>query len=50
VKVVVGENRGEGIRIGSRQFWDETTDAVAQESYVNDKVFASATAYAIYLP
>lgn len=50
VKVVVGENRGEGIRIGSRQFWDETTDAMATESFVNDKVFVCATAYAVYLP
>ncbi|CAB1120999.1 unnamed protein product [Ectocarpus sp. CCAP 1310/34] len=49
VQVVIGEQRGEGVRMGSRCFWDSETDNVASETYVNDSVFCVATAYAVYL-
>lgn len=35
VQVVIGEQRGEGVRMGSRCFWDSETDNVANETYVN---------------
>lgn len=35
VQVVIGEQRGEGVRMGSRCFWDPETDNVASETYVN---------------
>lgn len=35
VQVVIGEQRGEGVRMGSRCFWDSDTDNVASETYVN---------------
>lgn len=35
VQVVIGEQRGEGVRMGSRCFWDSETDNVASETYVN---------------
>ncbi|CAN0081150.1 unnamed protein product [Ectocarpus fasciculatus] len=38
VQVVIGEQRGEGVRMGSRCFWDSETDNVASETYVNVRV------------
>lgn len=35
VQVVIGEQRGEGVRMGSRCFWDSETDNVANETYTN---------------
>eukprot|EP00903_Cladosiphon_okamuranus_P006925 g6740.t1 len=49
VQVVIGEQRGEGVRMGSRCFWDSETDNVASETFVNDSIFCVATAYAVYL-
>ena len=49
VNVVLGEQRGQGIRMGNRCFWDEDTDAFACETYHNDSIFCVATAYGIYM-
>ena len=35
VQVVVGEQRGEGVRMGCRCFWDADTDNYAEESFKN---------------
>jgi len=32
VQVIVGENKGEGVQIGSRCLWDSATDNMATES------------------
>jgi len=48
-QVVVGEQRGEGVRMGCRTFWDTDTDSYASETFVNDHIFCVATAYAVYL-
>ena len=32
VQVVVGENSGEGVRVGTRCLWDASTDGMAHES------------------
>merc|ERR1711998_34462 len=49
VQVVIGQQRGEGVRMGCRTFWDADTDASASETFVNDSLFCVATAYAVYL-
>ena len=49
VQAVVGEQRGEGVRMGCRCFWDADTDAYAEESYRNETLFCSATVFGIYL-
>ena len=36
VQCIIGQNFGQGVRIGSRQFWDEDTDDVAYVSYTSD--------------
>ncbi|KAJ0409102.1 hypothetical protein P43SY_002236 [Pythium insidiosum] len=49
VQVVIGEQRGEGVRMGCRCFWDPETDCYASETYSNDGLFCVATAYSVYL-
>jgi hypothetical protein len=40
VQVVMGEQKGEGIRVGTRTFWDSDTDKFASETFVNVRAFA----------
>lgn len=49
VNVAIGEQRGEGIRIGCRCFWDADVDASAQETFINESLFCSAIAFGVYL-
>merc|ERR1719487_1033963 len=49
VQVAIGEQRGQGVRMGSRCFWDADTDSYASETYSNESLFAVATAYGVYL-
>ena len=49
VQCILGENIGQGVRVGSRQFWDEDTDDVTWVSYVNDQTFCLVAAFAVYL-
>ena len=49
VQVVVGEQRGAGVRMASRSLWDSKTDGLATASFVNEHLFCTATAIGIYL-
>mmetsp|Transcript_106400 Transcript_106400/g.185050 ORF Transcript_106400/g.185050 Transcript_106400/m.185050 type:complete len:125 (-) Transcript_106400:192-566(-) len=49
VQVAIGEQRGQGVRMGSRCFWDADTDNYASETYSNESLFCVATAYGVYL-
>mmetsp|Transcript_37533 Transcript_37533/g.112132 ORF Transcript_37533/g.112132 Transcript_37533/m.112132 type:complete len:151 (+) Transcript_37533:106-558(+) len=49
VQVLIGEQRGEGIRFAGRCLWDHNTDAFAEDSYRNDSLFCVASAYGVYL-
>eukprot|EP00002_Diphylleia_rotans_P001737 TRINITY_DN1097_c0_g1_i2.p1 TRINITY_DN1097_c0_g1~~TRINITY_DN1097_c0_g1_i2.p1 ORF type:complete len:131 (-),score=33.73 TRINITY_DN1097_c0_g1_i2:276-668(-) len=46
--VFIGENRGQGIRFGSRCLWDTDTDNCASEFYQNQAIFCSATVFGLY--
>ena len=35
VQVIMGEQKGEGVRVGTRFFWDSDTDKFASETFVN---------------
>ena len=48
VQVLLGEQRGQGIAMGFRGFWDNDTDNVARETFSNDAIFAVGIAYALY--
>jgi len=49
VQVVIGENKGAGVRMGCRCLWDAQTDKVAEEVFINDSIFAVAVAFGVYL-
>mmetsp|Transcript_53327 Transcript_53327/g.105164 ORF Transcript_53327/g.105164 Transcript_53327/m.105164 type:complete len:125 (+) Transcript_53327:69-443(+) len=49
VQVSIGEQRGQGVRMNSKCFWDSNTDNYASEAYQNDTLFCVATAYGVYL-
>jgi hypothetical protein len=40
---------GQGVRIGTKQFWDFDTDYCVSENFLNDSIFCLATVYAVYL-
>ena len=46
VQVIIGENKGQGVRVGSRCFWDEDTDDCAWYSYMDDNLFCMVAAFA----
>ena len=48
VEVVLGEQRGEGVRMGSRCLWDSDTDNYASDVFINDSLFCAAAAFGIY--
>eukprot|EP00033_Pygsuia_biforma_P001457 GCRY01001646.1.p1 GENE.GCRY01001646.1~~GCRY01001646.1.p1 ORF type:complete len:123 (-),score=12.06 GCRY01001646.1:81-449(-) len=48
VQVVIGEQRGEGVKMGSRCMWDADTDNYAQEVFLNESLFAIAVAFGVY--
>ena len=48
VQVLLGEQRGQGIAMGFRGFWDNDSDNFARETFTSDSVFAVGIAYAMY--
>ena len=49
VQVMIGEQKGQGIRVGSKCLWDFDTDYCTYETYLTDSLFVLVTVYAIYL-
>ena len=49
VQVVIGDKKGQGVRMGSKCFWDSDTDNVAWYSYMNDSIYCVVVAFASYL-
>ena len=49
VEVVLGENKGAGIRGGSRQMWDKHTDKCVRVIYTNQSIYCMAVAFGVYL-
>ncbi len=49
VQVVIGEQKGAGVRMGCRCFWDDQTDSVASETYVNVCCIPTLNAAPLYL-
>jgi hypothetical protein len=48
VHCVVGEQRGEGVRMGCKCFWDSDTDNYAEEMYITKQLFGVVTVYGLY--
>jgi hypothetical protein len=49
VQVTIGEQKGQGVRMGCKCFWDFDTDYCASEVFQNDSLFCLVTVYAVYL-
>ena len=49
VQVIIGQNSGQGVRVGSRCFWDEDTDDCTYVTYMNESIFCLVVAFAVYL-
>jgi len=49
VQVVIGEQKGEGVRMGCRCFWDPKTDAYAEDVFISESIFCVAAAFGVYL-
>jgi hypothetical protein len=48
VQCVIGEQKGAGINMSGRCFWDSDTDNFAESIYMNESLFCVAAAYGIY--
>nr|WAW84852.1 dynein light chain Tctex-type protein 2B [Halisarca dujardinii] len=48
VQVVIGEQRGEGVKMACRCFWDSDTDNYAQDIYMSDTLFCVAAAFGVF--
>lgn len=48
VQVVIGEQRGEGVKMACRCFWDSDTDNCAQDIFMNDSLFCVAVCFGVF--
>ncbi|PCI31028.1 hypothetical protein COB52_00550 [Candidatus Kaiserbacteria bacterium] len=39
MQVIIGDNKGQGVRIGCRCFWDSDTDDSTWVSYNNENIY-----------
>ena len=47
-QVVIGEKRGEGVKVVTRCLWDSDTDNYASANYSNETLFCVAVAYGVF--
>ncbi|XP_063748420.1 dynein light chain Tctex-type protein 2B isoform X1 [Eleginops maclovinus] len=48
VQVVIGEQRGQGVKMSSRTLWDADTDNYAEDVFINDSLFCVAAVFGSY--
>ena len=48
VQVVIGEQRGEGVKMATKCFWDSETDNYAKHVFTNENFFVVAVAFGSY--
>jgi len=48
VQVVIGEQRGEGVKMVCRCLWDSDTDNMAQDVFMNGSLFCVVAAFGIF--
>ena len=48
VHVIIGQQKGQGVRVGSKNLWDLDTDYCTSETYMSDDIFCLVTVYAVY--
>ncbi|XP_068176464.1 dynein light chain Tctex-type protein 2B [Antennarius striatus] len=48
VQVVLGEQRGQGVKMSSRCLWDADTDNYAEDVFMSDNLFCAVAVFGIY--
>ena len=48
VQVVIGEQKGQGVKAACRCFWDSDADNYAEVSYLTPTLFCLAIAFGVY--
>merc|ERR1711959_335145 len=48
VQVVIAAQKGQGLKMGSRSFWDTETDNFAEYAYQNDTLICVASVFGVY--
>ncbi|XP_015727289.1 tctex1 domain-containing protein 2 [Coturnix japonica] len=48
VQVVIGEQRGGGVNMAARCFWDADTDSYAHDVFMNDSLFCVVAAFGCF--
>lgn len=48
VQVVIGEQRGQGVKMSSRCLWDADSDNYAEDVYMNDSLFCTVAVFGSY--
>ncbi|XP_040896506.1 dynein light chain Tctex-type protein 2B isoform X3 [Toxotes jaculatrix] len=48
VQVVIGEQRGQGVKMSSRCLWDADTDNYAEDVFMNDSLFCAVAVFGSY--
>ena len=48
INIIMGEMRGQGVRMGARAIWDADTDNLATGSFMNEHMYCVVTCFAIY--
>lgn len=48
VQVVLGEQRGQGVKMSTRCFWDADTDSYVEDVFITDSLFCVAVVFGSY--
>lgn len=48
VHCIIGEKKGQGIRMGNKCLWDTNTDSMVAANFENEHFFAVVTAFGAY--
>lgn len=48
VHTIIGEKRGQGIKIGCKCMWDSTSDAAVSANWENEYTYAFVVVYCVY--
>ncbi|KAK4468733.1 hypothetical protein MN116_007909 [Schistosoma mekongi] len=48
VQVIIGEQKGQGVKVSYRCYWDSDTDSCAEASFSNDSLFCVIFAFGVY--
>ncbi len=48
VHTIIGEKKGQGIKIGCKCMWDSTSDAAVSANWENENTYAFCVVYGVY--